>query len=271
VKRKPVDWVAITRGLQRMNLPKYCSYSSIELFRRCPAAWKARYIDRVQETPGASAQFGTNFGLLVTQALGLPVLDRDGKPVEVPAETPELKGAVDAYRNFDGNWITSNTPERKTQAEAKIEIGPNGWEVFKQRYGVEADLAMPLVGYADYVRVMADGLRREVLDLKTSSRMEWRPEWNVQVLLYGAALDASAVHIHLIAKRSRDYGVGSHTLLLDHNKQLVREALNTVAYYTQIIRATLDAGQLLALPRTPSWGCQHCPVAGECVTQLFVK
>lgn len=256
-----------------MNLPTHLSYSSIELFRRCPAAWKARYIDRVQEAPGTAAQFGSRFGYQVTQALGLPTLDRDGKPLPADelVETPELKGAVEAYRNFDGNWITSNTPERCVQSEVRIDVSLDTWDAFKQRYGVESDLAMPLLGFADYVRTMSDGVRREVLDLKTSSRMEWRPEWNIQVLLYGAALDASAVHIHLVAKRTRDYGVGSHTLLLDHNKQLVREALNTVAYYTQIIKATLDAGQLLALPRTPSWGCSYCPIAGECTTQLFVK
>lgn len=267
---KKIDWVAITRGM-RMNLPTHLSYSSIELFRRCPAAWKARYIDQIKESVGSAAQFGTQFGLHVTAAMGLPVVDRFGQPAQLE-QLEGMDGAVAAYKAHDANWIT-DAKERNTRAEVEIRIGQDEWAEIQSRYGVEQELAMPILGYCDYTRKMPDGVRTELLDLKTSSRLEFQPSWNLQVLLYASdpKIDASAVSIHLIAKRSRNYGVGVHTILLDHNKALMKEALETVAYYTRIIKATLDDAQFLTLPRTPSWGCAYCPVANDCVTSRHIK
>lgn len=254
-----------------MHTPTHISYSSIELFKRCPTAWKARYLDQIQEAPGTAAQFGIAFEQLVTAGMGMTVYEKDGKPAALPEVTPELQGAVDAYAAFEGNWLTTSVG-RAPRAQVKVEVSTDHWAEVAARYGAETELALPLLGYADFVRTMADGARLELVDLKTSGRLEWKPEWVSQVTLYAPFLGVSVAHIHLIAKRARDYGVGSHTILLDHNKALIRETLNNIAFYTKLIKQVCEAPETWnALPRLGSWGCGFCPCSLECATHAAQK
>ena len=42
-------------------LPRHLSVSSVELYARCPAQWKRRYVDRVIDPPNRAMAWGTAF------------------------------------------------------------------------------------------------------------------------------------------------------------------------------------------------------------------
>jgi hypothetical protein len=49
------------RGIVSYFLPRHLSVSAVSLYARCPAQWKQRYVDRVQQPPTMPQAWGTAF------------------------------------------------------------------------------------------------------------------------------------------------------------------------------------------------------------------
>lgn len=251
-----------------MQAPATLSYSSVEMFRRCPASWKARYIDKLQQPVGDAAKFGNDFDTAVAYELGLKPVGHDGGMVPKPKIEGELKDALETYRGYSKSWLHSEPGS--VEAQVRITVTPEQWHEIAQRYGGQSEITMPLIGYADFVRTMPDG-RREVMDLKSTSRDEWKPGWYTQVILYSAWLDASLMHIHRYVRNKSKCKLDASTTIIDGNPALVRQAMDTFAYDANELTRFIQAERWLEAPRRPDWQCMFCPLADKCETRMVVK
>lgn len=251
-----------------MQTPATLSYSSVDMFRRCPASWKAKYIDKIQQPVGDAAKFGNDFDTAVAHELGITPVGHDGKEVPKPDLGEELTGALEMYRKYPKSWLKS--PEGSVQAQVRITVTPEQWHEIARRYGGESEIEMPLVGYADFLRTMPDG-RREVMDLKTVSRDEWKAGWYTQVILYSAWLDASLMHIHRVLRNKSKCKVDASTTVIDGNPELVRQTMDTFAYDANELARFIRSARWIEAPRRPDWHCMFCPLADKCETRLVVK
>lgn len=246
-----------------MNGPTMLSYSSIALFRQCPSAWKARYIDKVKEAPGLAAKFGNDFDTQVAIELGIYPNDRDGKPVSAPAMTEKLKAAIDAYRAMPGSWLDTK-PDQQLQTQVKVEVSKERWAEVAGRYGARADIPYPLIGYADFIRVV-DGVRKQVCDLKTRERLEFKSEFNTQVGFYAAFEDCTEAFIHVVALGQKGKPrCAEHKILIPTNKSFVKHTLDWFAYYSWEIKRAVDDNNFEDLPREAGYYCSWCPMKQEC-------
>lgn len=257
-----------------MNQPTQMSYSALSKFEQCPSMWRATYIDKIQGPVGDAAKLGNAFDQSVAARLGLPTLDhRSGRPVPTPEMTPELKDMLDAYDAFPQSWLRT-TPEQQPRTQVKIFITPEQWCEIATRYGANPTVHYPIVGYLDMVRLMSDGVRLEILDLKTAKRKDFQPGWNTQIMLYAAALDAAKVSIHLVSQKAipkakgggRKYEVTPYSMFVHANKPLVKAVLNKIAYRSNEVKRVVDANELVDLPENTGFWCGYCPLQMSCAT-----
>lgn len=152
--------------------PRTLSHSSVELFARCPAAWKRRYIDRVPEPPSRPMLFGR------AMAMALEALHRgqDAELVWLKAYATEVApfggGAgvysvqtglalLDAYQTYG---VGSGIPEW-------------GW---KLHLPDRERVPVPIVGYADLVT------EEDIWEFKCSAALwdQGRADTSLQATLY---------------------------------------------------------------------------------------
>lgn len=252
---------------QTLEKPTTLSYSSIALFRQCPTAWKARYIDKIKEAPGGAAKFGNDFDTEIAYGLGLVPMDRNGIAVARPQETEKLKAAVEAYREFEESWLATK-PEQEPKTQVKVHVTPEQWAEVAGQYGANPVMPFNLVGFADFTRLAPDGVRLQVLDLKTRDRLEFKPEFNIQVGFYAAILGASECSIHVIALGAKKPRVAAHNILVPVNKEFMRHTLDWYAYYAGEIKRMLDAEHCDDLPREAGYHCSWCPLLDKCGTAM---
>lgn len=250
-----------------MQAPSVLSFSSVTLFRSCAAAWKARYIDKIQQPVGDAAKFGNDFDTAVAYELGLVPKAFDGSIPPRPT-SQEVLDAVETYRKYQKSWLHS--APGSVQAQVKIEVTPDRWREVAERFGSESEIEVPLIGYSDFVRTLPDG-RREVMDLKSTSRDEWKDDWYTQTILYSAWLDASLCHIHRLVRNKSKCRVDASTTIIDGNPKLVKQTLDTFAHDVGEVVRFIKSERWLDAPRRASWRCTFCPLALECETKLVCK
>lgn len=246
-----------------MEKPTSVSYSSLSRFADCPVSWRSQYIDKLPGVTSESARRGNAFDELVAHRLGLQVHDRDGSIKPVPEETEELKRMLDAYAEKDFSWLRTE-PTQKPRTQVKISCTPDRWAEVAEKWGSASKIHYSFIGYADLVRTMSDGIREEVLDLKTSDRAEWKPHWPMQVVTYAALMGYEKANIHLVVPQKKEVKVLQKPILLAASKEIVRNCLNWVAYYQRVIDWTIEEGKLAELPRQGGFHCNWCPLQPEC-------
>ena len=178
----------------------HVSHSSIQSFESCPRSWFAKYVEGKRAPAGDAAAFGNAFDQGVAHALGLKPGKRRGKEQKTDDKpfvmTPEIEVAVQFYRAQPWAWNNAEL------AQEEIYIEPAEWTLLGEHYGVSTDIPAPVIGYIDLARKIEDGLRWETLDLKNSTRNEFRPEWMVQQMLYALVKRAHRVNVHLLLRRA---------------------------------------------------------------------
>ena len=262
-KVKGVDFTKILKGKKAMEHPTALSYSSISLWCQCPAAWKAKYVDKLQAPVGDAARRGNAFDQLVASRLGCPLFDHLGKSIDRPDESTELSDMLDGYFAFKDTWLDTRL-ERKPMAQVKVTVTPDQWAEMAGRYGANTKIPYSIIGFADLQRTMSDGVRIEGLDLKTSERMEFRSSWTYQILFYAAALGWSKSSIHLVVKNKSGVRVQGKSILSGPNKPLIKHVLDWYAHYSNEIKNSLDNGGTEDWPRNHSYGCSWCPLMETC-------
>jgi CRISPR/Cas system-associated exonuclease Cas4 (RecB family) len=247
-----------------MNKPTSISYSGLNRWTDCPQSWKAQYIDKIRGPVGEAARRGNDFDELVAHRLGLTVYERDGTTVKpVPTETEELTRMLNAYAEHPESWLRTK-PEQKPHTQTKISCSPEQWSELAGKWGSSSKIHFPFNGFIDLGRKMDDGIRDEVLDLKTSSRAEFKVTWPMQVITYAAILGASKASIHLIVPQVKEVKVITKEFLLGANKSIVRNCLNWVAFYQAEINRAVESEQFNELPRLPGYHCSYCAIRDDC-------
>lgn len=248
-----------------MHIPTTISYSSLNRWIDCPTAWRAQYIDKVRGPVGDNAQRGNDFDELVAKRLGLQVLERDGSTIKPPPlETEELTRMLDGYAADEESWLTTTKPEQKAHTQTKVTCSPERFSELAEQYGSTARIKVPYIGFIDFGRTMDDGVRTEILDLKTSDRAEFKMTWPMQVVTYAVFLGASKASIHLVVPAKKEVKVLKKEFLLGANKSIVRNCLNWAAFYHNQQMAAIENGTLADLPRQPGYHCYYCPLRPDC-------
>ena len=222
----------------------HISYSQVNQFRNCPRSWFVTKILGESQPPSDKAQRGSDFDASVAAALGL------GSKPDHPV-SDEVVGAVNWYLEQPGAWTKADA------AQQEIRITRNAWDALREMHDVAYDLPWPIVGYIDLSRRMSDGIRRELLDLKTSERMDWRPEWAIQTSLYALAEGASQWHVHLIAFNKSGLKMRQYTYR--PTPSTFRWVMNTIGSLAQGMYAASQAKSAEWLAATPGYWCSFCP------------
>lgn len=257
-----VDYVEVEKAKQ-VELPTRMSASALKLWADCPASWVAKYISKSEKTVGTAAALGNAFDQTVSKILSGKVVDRDGKEVEVGEPTDKIATMLEAYRSHPKSWLHST---QTVQSQVAINITPEDWTKIAARWGCNPTLAYPILGYIDLFRQMDDGVRTELVDLKTSTQTTFRPEWTMQVILYAVATGATQAHIHLVTTTDKPK-VLMKTIHLKAEDELVREVLNTVAYHCGEIKRVCDVKEFYTVPRKSGQHCFWCPLLTTCSTR----
>ena len=229
----------------------HLSFSQIKSFRECEKMWYCKSVLKEETAPSEAANRGTQFDQMVAHRLGLgnaptdPLIDR-------------VEEAVSFYL-LNGGW------DKATEAQKKIEISPNTWDIYREIYGVDWLLPAPLVGYVDLFRTDETGFRSELVDLKTSERAEFRPEWSLQCSLYALVTRAAVWHVHLL----------TFTKLIKLMKYSFRPSDSTFSWAMNIIGSTADRMKhverektVSKIPATPGYYCRWCSRGTNCEGSL---
>lgn len=238
----------------------HLSHSSIQSFDSCPRSWFAKYVEGKRAPAGDAAAFGNNFDQGVSHALGLKPGPRRGKePSDKPFQpTPEIELAVQFYLAQPAAWTKAES------AQEEIYIDPDQWAMLAEHYGCCSEIPVPVIGYIDLSRRMEDGVRWETVDLKTSTRAEFRAEWMVQQMLYALVKRAHRVGVHLLLRRASgtfDFAAWQHLPL----KADFVWVMNYIGFFAgEIKRAEQTAKCQEDLPAKPGYWCKWCAVSGEC-------
>lgn len=154
---------------ERIWTPKHLSVSSVQLFARCPLAWKRRYVQRIAEPASPAMSFGKAFALAMeAHHRGQ---DADVAFVRAHAETrnanPGAEHGLRLLETYRERYSLSGEPEQK----------------FSLYLPDSERVPVPILGYMD---LECDA---EVVEFKTS-RNPWtqaRADAEYQSAVYGWA------------------------------------------------------------------------------------
>lgn len=236
-----------------MNSLPHISFSAINSFTECPRGWFIRYVLKEKEVQTEAARFGSQFDQSVAVRLG--ILNSSEIRGPVAEGIPE---AVTAYMNSGVEPLLKGAKE----AQKKIEITPEQWATYAEIHGVASEIFWNLIGFVDLIGTDETGLRKWVLDLKTSDRKGFRCSWAVQVLLYALAEGAADAFDHLLTK-TKVPAVYRYTVPV--NTQTLGWAMMTVGYYAAAMREALKLKFAEDLPARPDYWCSWCPGNLRCV------
>ncbi|HFC08432.1 MAG TPA: PD-(D/E)XK nuclease family protein [Chloroflexi bacterium] len=180
---------------------EHLSYSSIQLFLTCPAAWRYRYIEKVQTPTSTALVFGSAWHNAVEAYVGARALGQEADllalwqqhwhatlesqsaPVDWGAETPE--------QHFNEGVRLLETEEVKTALDGIVPLVQDGAPVIEKRVELHVPgVPVPVIGYIDIIT--ADGVPG---DFKTAARA-WSQDKaanELQPAFYLAALNQAGI------------------------------------------------------------------------------
>lgn len=242
------------------------SFSSIKTLSSCPRSWWWQYVKGEKQAAGSAAQFGSAFDQRVLERLNIKP-EKEDKQVEVDAETDEqVNEAVSFYLNQPAAWGQKENVIKPTRGQAKVCIDPREWSELADVYGVESEIKRPFIGFIDLLG--ANGLCKEVLDLKTSSRMEYRPEWTMQTALYALAEGAVRCHIHLLVRGSKGFRFQAYRFR--PSEATFAWVLGTLGWWAKVGEEVMRM-QDYELPMQTGYHCEWCPKSLACEAYRLMK
>jgi hypothetical protein len=137
-----------------------------------------------------------------------------------------------------------------------ITITPNQWATLAEMMGAESEIFCPIIGYIDLYRV--SGITKQVVDIKTSSRTEWRTAWALQGLLYCLATGATHFEIHLLTTGKKT--PTAHRYVMNTTRERLKWMMETIGNLARQIEALKPDD---CIPERPGYWCSWCP---ECTT-----
>lgn len=236
------------------SVVKNLSFSSLSKFAECPRSWWVHYIDENRSAPTEAASFGSQFDQVISNRLGIG---------EKPEE--EVLDGVEDLANFylcqPGAWTSAE------EAQKKIELSPNQFEFLAEQLGLTVQgLRFPFIGYLDLLR-RSKGVV-EILDLKTSSRSEFRPSWAMQVFgIYSLATGAQRAEVHLLVRLKNGPKMMVYTFR--PTKDTWVWAVRWIDYWSARVNHALDENAGEELPRNPGYYCGWCAEQFDCPAALF--
>lgn len=242
----------------------HLSFSSIEHWMNCPASWWFNYVLGEKLPAGSAAAFGKTYEELVTHQL-LPSQAEKPKLDPENPEHAEIIKAAETYFCWGRAW------GRADEAQKKIEITPDQWSNYADLYGVDSEIPVPLIGFTDLQRRMDDGIRLEILDLKTSGFSGFKAAWAVQLTLYAMAERAYQVSVHQFVK-TKTPKLEAYTWVV--GKPEIAWMMTYIDHAAKQIAEALERDDVGSLPRTPGRNamqkhCDYCPRQIDCVARIL--
>lgn len=223
-----------------MRQPTHLSFSQIKLFKDCPKAWYVQKVLGEEQPPSDAANRGSQTDQLIAHRLGLT-------PMTTDPLIDRVEEAVDLYF-ANGGW------NRADEAQRKIELSPSSWDVYRELYDVDYTLPLPIVGYIDLYRTADNGIQRELADIKTSERAEFRADWALQGTLYSLVERAVKFEVHLLTFTKQiklvryEYRPTEATF-----KWVMNQIGSAAAGMVEAMRSGCDK-----LPANPGFWCRWC-------------
>ena len=230
-----------------MSKISHISYSSVEKELQCARCWYYKYVLKQELPAGEAASFGKQFDVMVAHRLGLG---------PAPAE-PLVAGVADAvfaYLAHEEAWMHASA------AQTEVKCSPSQWQVLAEECGANPVLPWPIIGFLDLERTMEDGIRREVLDLKTTSRREFRWSWALQGTLYALFRRAYRWHVHAVV-RTKNLQIATWTYY--PSIKTFRWAMDLVAASAARMKAWERMG-VEEVQAVPGYHCEFCAGRNEC-------
>lgn len=233
-----------------MNQPiGHHSFSSLSTLMDCPRMFYASYVMREKTAPGEAAKFGSQFDQVVATKAGLLNLS--------DVEGPLAEGMEEAVATYMAAPGVRSMISRAKGYQTKIELTPDQWEGYADLHGAAGAgrISVPYIGYIDLHGVDEVGLKKWVLDLKTSSRKGFQAKWALQSTLYGLHQGASTAHVHLLT-RTKVPAVYRYQWPV--TSAWVQWSLNTLGFYAKLATDVEKADSAESLPAKPDYYCSWC-------------
>ena len=122
------------------------------------------------------------------------------------------------------------------------------WKALATEVGANPEIPFPLYGFADFTR------GKGLLDLKTSTRLGFKPQWLSQIVLYCLAENLPEWEVHLLTRNLKAARFKGTT-----TPEVARSVMNEIAYRAWEIKSFIDLG-MKYLPELPGWHCKFCPL-----------
>ncbi len=244
------------------SLPRYISPSAAGTFRRCPARWRYRYVDRLPDPPGRPALLGTFVHRILEELLELEPDRRSLTAARTVARRvwPETASSKDftaleldqeEQRRF--RWDGWHLMEAYFRME-----DPASVQVVRNEQRVRATLdGVPFMGIIDRVERVGDDI--VVTDYKTGKAPTSRFEGErlEQVLLYAAALadNGSA------PGRARLMYLGNRIIEVEVSEEETSRVVEALAGTWAELTESVEADEF---PTRPGRQCGWCPYAEVC-------
>ena len=229
---------------------KHLSFSSMNLYANCPQSWYGRYIEQLREPTSPEAQFGIDFESALAQQIGFDVQETEENPetgeLEIIEKTfnSDMEKNVGIYLNHEKAWKSA------TDYQKKIEITPEHFKWLADKFGVKGSIPLPFIGYIDFMRKDT-----AIMDLKTSKRSGWKPQWGYQMIPYMLAEELPMAEIHQFV-RTKTPKTLFYALIM--NEGLAQTVLNWMSNQAKGIKSLLDGE---SNPHTNNgWMCGYCAV-----------
>ncbi len=248
-----------------MGACEYLSWSRVQLYLRCPRAFRYRY---VEEAPSAFTSSALVLGSAVHDLVG----EHYGRLMAgEAAEEPDASAFIGACFDEADPAVKFGTKEDRdglcdlgasmTSALIDHDLLGDTWSVAGVEERVEGPLldeAPPFVGYLDLLLVDGDG-QTGVIDFKTT-RSKWTGstlrEYSGQLVLYEVLLGGDTAHRSFVTvTKAKTPKVQQLTV---NGSEQGREQLHEQVRH---VWRGIESG---AFPAHPGWGCGYCGYQDRC-------
>ncbi len=244
------------------SMPRYISPSAAGTFRRCPARWRYRYVDRLPDPPGRPALLGTFVHRILEELLELEPDRRSPEEARVVARRvwPEMASSAD----FAALGLDEGEQRR---------FRWDGWHLMEAYFRMEDPAAVRVVHNEQRVRAVLEGVPFMgiigrggrigddivVTDYKTGKAPTARYEGErlEQVLLYAAALAANGSE----PGRARLMYLGNRTIEVEVSEEGTSQVVEALAGTWAELTESVGADEF---PTRPGRQCSWCPYAEVC-------